>query len=245
MRLRPAIRTTAVMIFMTAVVVIDRTEGAPTQGTSTALSNASRPSQDTLSRMPRRPFDHARHQQVSCSSCHGTGAQHRSLLVNTARDCAACHHDARRTQSCTTCHGADRLPAPRALPAKMALSVWDSVGSRSLPFRHDVHLRAGTGCTECHRTPVTLAMNRDCASCHTPHHRPEATCSSCHTAPKTGVHNAKVHLSCSGSGCHASAVAPLPTQSRTTCLTCHQAQKNHEPQGSCASCHRIPTRRAG
>jgi len=191
-----------------------------------------------------RPFDHSRHEQVSCSSCHGTGARHRTLLVNTPRDCASCHHDAGRAMRCSNCHASDRLPAPRAISTQMSLTVRDSAVSRLLPFRHDVHIREGLGltCKECHGTPVTLTMNRDCASCHVAHHRPEATCSSCHTPPKTGVHQASAHLSCSGSGCHSPAVAPPPTLSRTLCLTCHVEQKEHEPLGSCADCHRIPTR---
>ena len=185
-----------------------------------------------------RPFDHARHESVSCTSCHGTGERHRTLLVQTARDCASCHHSTERRQSCTTCHSLDQLPPPSRVAAKMSLTVWDSVGTRPLPFRHDVHLRAGAAvaCRDCHGAPVTLAMNRECASCHQPHHRPEASCSSCHPAPRTGVHPLATHLSCSGSGCHAAAVAPPPT----LCLTCHTAQRDHEPEGSCASCHRIP-----
>jgi hypothetical protein len=197
---------------------------------------------DSGSPRPGRPFEHRRHERVSCRSCHGTGAEHRTILVRTPRDCAGCHHDERRAQACADCHGTERLPQPAPVAAAMSLSVWDSARTRALPFNHDVHARGGAGltCRDCHRTPVTLARDRACASCHTEHHRPEATCATCHLPTKQGTHTPEVHLSCAGAGCHAPAVAPPPTLSRTLCLTCHAAQKEHEPGGTCAACHRIP-----
>jgi hypothetical protein len=98
----------------------------------------------------------------------------------------------------------------------------------------------GRTCGDCHRADVTLQVDRECASCHASHHTATAECAACHVPAKAGVHNADVHLSCAGSGCHASAAAPSPTLSRNLCLTCHAAQRTHEPGGVCAECHHIP-----
>ena len=193
----------------------------------------------------RRPFEHGRHERVSCTACHGSGERHRTVLVRTPQDCASCHHDAQRARSCNGCHSTRSLPPPGTVTVPLALTVGDTVVRRALPFRHDVHVRPGSGvtCRDCHTTPVTLAMSRDCGSCHAPHHRPEATCASCHAPVREGVHRATAHRSCSGAGCHATAVAPAPTLSRTLCLTCHAAQAQHEPGGACAACHAIPAER--
>ena len=188
-----------------------------------------------------RPFEHRRHERVSCRACHGAGERHRTLFVRTARDCASCHHDARRGMSCGACHAPGELAAATMVAARLTLTVRDSSTVRPLPFRHTVHVAAGKlACTTCHATPVTLARNRECASCHADHHLAAADCSSCHAAPRAGAHDARAHLSCTGAGCHAASVAPPPTLSRSLCLTCHVAQRDHERGGSCAACHRVP-----
>lgn len=185
-----------------------------------------------------RPFEHNRHERISCRECHGTGERHRTLTVQTPQDCAACHHDPRRDYACGDCHRAAELPAPGAVPAPMALTVWESSRTRTLPFAHETH--AGITCEDCHRTPVTRAVNRECAACHAEHHRPEANCASCHLSPERSVHQAESHLSCAGSGCHAPAAAPAPTLSRSLCVMCHTEQRNHEPGSGCTACHQIP-----
>jgi hypothetical protein len=182
-----------------------------------------------------RPFDHERHEAVSCTACHGTGVNHRTLLVRDARDCAACHH--RGTGTCVGCHATGRLPAPGTVVRELSLGVWPSARTRELPFGHALH--ATITCRECHRTPVTLAMDRPCGSCHESHHRPDADCAACHSPPQHPVHGAGVHLTCAGAGCHAAAVAPPPSLSRTLCIACHEQQRTHEPDGECASCHLI------
>jgi hypothetical protein len=126
----------------------------------------------------------------------------------------------------------------RLVRTTMQLTVWDSARPRGLPFSHDTH--GAVACAECHRTAITLAPNRECRSCHVPHHRPQATCTTCHVPAPTGVHRENVHLSCAGSGCHDPAVAPAAAASRTLCLTCHAQQVTHEPGRACAGCHRIP-----
>lgn len=189
-----------------------------------------------------RPFEHRRHESVSCLTCHGTGAQHATYLVRTARDCAACHHDPSREQSCLTCHQRDSLPAMREVQAAMTLSGSGRVTTRTLTFSHDRHVAdsAQLSCRDCHRAALTLEPDRECASCHSSHHTAKTTCTACHTQAPRGVHNAAVHLSCAGSGCHTESKAPSPTLSRRTCLACHRAQNDHEPDGICADCHLIP-----
>ena len=196
----------------------------------------------------RRPFEHSRHERVSCLECHGSGARHRTTLVRTPADCASCHHDEKRRFDCATCHSTPSLPNGRTIEAPMQFTVSDTSFTRSLPFGHRPHVAAGSPitCRDCHRAPVTLSMDRGCGSCHDRHHTSKANCSGCHQQPRAGVHRADVHLSCSGSagGCHARAVAPSPTLSRALCVTCHVEQKEHEPEGVCATCHKIPAPRA-
>jgi hypothetical protein len=184
----------------------------------------------------QRPFDHNRHERLSCRACHGTGEQHRTLLVRTSMDCARCHHDPARVGTCRDCHATP--PEPGAVAVSLKLTVVDTARLRELPFEHRRH--DAVACVNCHGTPVTLAPNRECASCHAEHHRPEANCSGCHSTINRVVHPRHSHMSCAGSGCHAPTVAPRPALSRNLCLTCHPEQRNHEPQGSCAACHGIP-----
>jgi hypothetical protein len=186
----------------------------------------------------RRPFDHERHERVvSCRQCHGTGSGHGQILVKTGRDCAACHHGGNIQRTCTDCHRVDSIPAPERIASTLSLSVWSSGRTRMLPFRHSLH--ASLTCTDCHRTAVTLARDRECASCHTSHHNPRAVCSGCHSPPPQSIHPIGVHLSCAGSSCHSPVRAPAPAFSRTQCLFCHPAQTAHEPGGNCAECHKI------
>lgn len=190
----------------------------------------------------RRPFEHQRHDELPCRGCHGAGAAHRTTRVRAPADCAACHHDPGRGLSCARCHRADGIPAERTVRLSFTLQVADTARTRDVTFRHDVHVATGSGvaCTECHGTAVTLARNRECGSCHASHHSDRTNCVNCHAPPKDGAHDASVHLTCAGSACHASSKAPAPTLSRATCLFCHADQRDHEPEGSCAGCHRIP-----
>jgi hypothetical protein len=185
-----------------------------------------------------RPFDHARHERLSCGACHGAGELHRTLTVRTARDCAACHHDPRRGGACAVCHAAPARAEARGVSAPLSLTVWEAPRTRTLPFNHRVH--GNLACGGCHGTPVTLEVDRKCGSCHLEHHRPEADCAACHPAPAPAAHPAEAHLGCGGSGCHAPEVAPSPTLSRSLCLTCHLGQRAHEPGRACAACHEIP-----
>jgi hypothetical protein len=185
-----------------------------------------------------RPFQHARHEAVPCTVCHGVGAEHRTVSVRSPRDCASCHHAEAPARSCTACHSPPSLPEPGAVSRVLALEVWNASRVRLLPFGHVVH--AAVACRSCHTTPVMLAMERGCGSCHESHHKPEANCAACHEPPLQGTHDVRAHLTCAGAGCHAPRVAPSPALSRELCLVCHAAQQQHEPGLECAHCH-LPT----
>lgn len=188
-----------------------------------------------------RPFEHTRHERVSCLECHGTGDRHATYLVRSARDCAGCHHDAQRGIACTTCHDRGGLRSPAPVTAAMVLAG-RGPATRRLSFQHGPHVggEAPVPCGDCHRAPVTLARERECNTCHAQHHRTASNCITCHETAAPGVHTREVHLSCAGSGCHAASAVPSPAESRTVCLACHRTQVDHEPGGSCARCHRIP-----
>jgi hypothetical protein len=183
----------------------------------------------------QRPFDHRQHQALSCSACHGAGGDHRTTRVRTVRDCASCHHDARRAGGCVDCHTAARLPPPGNVAVSLALAVRPAGLVRELPFSHERH--GDVACVACHRTAVTRAPDRSCAACHAEHHRPEATCSACHAVPAAAAHPPRSHNSCAGAGCHAPGTGAAPAAGRNVCLTCHADQQRHEPGAACASCH--------
>lgn len=223
---------------------------APTGAQSTRPAPVARPQDTTV--VPagparfRRPFRHERHESVSCRECHGSGGAHRVTRVRGPTDCATCHHDPARAMACIQCHQSDVIPAERPVQLSLALKVAATPRSRTVRFRHQPHLSgsAAIECMSCHATPVTMARNRECATCHQPHHEGKAECANCHAAPPRGAHNAAVHLSCAGAACHATK-APTPASSRALCLYCHADRRNHEPEGSCALCHRIPGAVAG
>jgi hypothetical protein len=183
-----------------------------------------------------RPFEHGRHETVSCRECHGAGERHRVTLVRDAGDCAACHHDPARRLACARCHEAGGPAQVVDVRVSLALGVWDAPRQRELPFAHREHT-AAIGCTECHGPAVT-PTTRACTACHDSHHTAEAECATCHGAPDPASHPPEVHLSCAGSGCHADDRSPA--RSRSLCVMCHADRRMHEPESDCAGCHRIP-----
>jgi hypothetical protein len=182
-----------------------------------------------------RPFDHAAHEAVPCTSCHGAGDRHRTVLVTATRECAACHHDPAARRACVTCHAVATLPEPGTVARQLGMGVWQEPRRRELPFGHAVH--RSVACAECHRGPVTLAADRACGSCHESHHAPTAECGACHRPPGEPVHTVAVHLGCAGAGCHDAARLPTAPFGRATCVGCHPARRDHEPDGDCAACH--------
>jgi nitrate/TMAO reductase-like tetraheme cytochrome c subunit len=181
------------------------------------------------------PFSHATHRSVSCTSCHSSRERHGQLVLQSARDCMACHHDpARTTADCTSCHERAALPARAAVATTVRTSTRLEPRTRTLPFSHAEHTTIA--CNDCHTAGVTLAP-RACTDCHTEHHRATANCSSCHEQPARAAHPRSVHHGCGGSGCHADAAVLALAPTRSVCLVCHQNLVNHQPGRDCASCH--------
>jgi len=190
----------------------------------------------------RRAFEHRYHEELPCRSCHGSGATHRMTVIRAPQDCDGCHHDPGRGFACSRCHSAGALAPVRPVPMPLTLRVAAAARTRTVAFQHAVHLAAETGivCGDCHGSGASIALNRDCGSCHASHHGGRAECAQCHTRPAAEVHTRAAHLSCSAGTCHAPATAPTPASSREVCLFCHDKQREHEADGTCALCHRIP-----
>ena len=218
-------------------------EGQPPRLPASPQAGLSSPPTGTGSQ-PRRPFLHSQHEVVTCSTCHGTGEAHRVTRIQTARDCAACHHDGAtlRQYECANCHGPTDMPGPLRVEATLDISAWIAPRARELPFDHVRH--TDRVCQDCHTGPVLLTVETECAACHDDHHRPEAECSSCHVPAAQDAHDVQVHLTCTTSGCHSETRVPdhRPELSRPLCLMCHEEQRDHEPDGDCAACHMIPAR---
>jgi hypothetical protein len=193
---------------------------------------------DTVPRQDPRPFRHREHEALSCLECHGRADEHGVVTVQTARDCAACHHDPQRGYACQDCHAGAEIALPRSVDSPMDLTVWDEPRTRAFAFEHQLH--EGLECQECHTGPVLLAVEQQCADCHDDHHRPQAECARCHLEAEPGVHGLEVHLTCTSSGCHAGTAGERPALSRTLCLACHQDQVDHEPGLECQQCHMVP-----
>lgn len=194
----------------------------------------------TVSANAQRPFEHVRHEEVTCTTCHGSGDEHRTLLVRSAQDCAACHHSVTRGLDCTRCHSPTALPQARTVVQTVNIEAAAGTRELLLPFAHSVH--TGESCRSCHDTGSILAVSRSCASCHE-HHRPEADCVRCHGTEVRTAHRSDAHLSCSTAGCHAGQRLPPIDASRSLCTMCHLAQQDHEPGGACAACHQVPRAR--
>ncbi len=74
--------------------------------------------------MPRARFDHGRHTQISCTSCHAAQASVATadVLMPTKNTCAACHGpDGGVTDSCTACHGYHNPPPTGLIPRTAAM----------------------------------------------------------------------------------------------------------------------------
>jgi nitrate/TMAO reductase-like tetraheme cytochrome c subunit len=181
-------------------------------------------------------FDHARHDALSCTTCHSTRAGHGDLRVSVARDCQGCHHENQRyARDCARCHTAAELGGAKQLPTVFALTVFPRPTTRSLPFAHTRH--ASLECGTCHAAGKQKKVARDCASCHANHHTAEATCASCHPPART-THKREVHATgCATSGCHDRETGAAVTPVRATCLACHAEQRDHKPERECAPCH--------
>lgn len=210
-----------------------------------ASPRQSSPRQSSPLRADRsEPFKHSRHRGLACTACHSaTGAVHGALLVRTKLQCETCHHGADpkgdgSAVTCASCHtSADLARAPAQQTVDVKMSVYRTPKSRTLPFKHAWH--TSQECVACHSTPVTLAVARDCASCHADHHVGTSACITCHAGAKQAHRRQDVHQGCAGSGCHEDRSTLRLTATRNVCLTCHNDRVNHKIGRECAQCHAV------
>jgi hypothetical protein len=181
-------------------------------------------------------FEHARHDRLSCTTCHDTRSGHGSLKTSVARDCQGCHHaNTAIGRDCVKCHTAAETSVNRPMATTVALTVWPAPRTRTLNFSHTRHTRLE--CASCHASGRVKSVEKTCASCHADHHTADRDCASCHP-PARETHTRAVHATgCAASGCHdqerGTAVSPV----RATCLACHAEQREHKPNRECAPCH--------
>jgi len=180
-------------------------------------------------------FEHARHDKLSCTTCHSTRSGHGDLK-GLARDCQGCHHGNSATaRDCTRCHTPGEIGPVRHIATPFALTVWPQPRTRSLPFAHERHARLE--CGSCHADSRQRGVERTCASCHADHHTAERDCAACHPASRE-THTRAVHATgCAASGCHERERGVAVSPVRATCLACHAEQRDHKPNRECAPCH--------
>jgi hypothetical protein len=190
-------------------------------------------------------FRHRDHRGVDCVACHASDDTHGGLSVERPADCHECHHRSDDAPACARCHSdRDLRGEGHGLRRPLELST-GTAPERPLAFDHADHDSAG--CRDCHTEgPELSARNVACADCHEDHHRPESRCAACHVDPPDDVHPVAVaHVTCAGSGCHASLPFDRVPRSRQACLSCHQDLTEHRPGRPCAECHALPRREPG
>jgi hypothetical protein len=199
----------------------------------------------TVTRTAQDSFPHSRHRSLACVTCHRSTTGHGTLVFEAPRGCMICHHQARQQSPCAACHRPAELQ-PVAHPVAVTLTVArQPPRQRTVTFTHDRHREVP--CTECHTTPVTLALSaaaRECRDCHELHHEPARDCSTCHAFPDIrrahevalgGRENAS-HQQCDA--CHTPATVGLLEPNRSFCATCHAEQKTgHHADRQCTVCH--------
>lgn len=181
-------------------------------------------------------FRHEVHASFECAECHQTGG---ATSAANGEWCADCHHVNVSPAECVRCHASGGIAPATARPL---VTFRFSVGeprTRPLPFDHERHGRFE--CAECHAGGADLGVRRTCASCHAEHHEAERDCTACHAQPPADVHPSdRVHLrGCGGAGCHAVEGFDYEAlkESRSLCLSCHQAMREHEAPEPCVRCH--------
>jgi len=201
---------------------------------SPALAAGARPQETGAD---RSRFEHERHAGLECTDCHGNG---RPTTASVRGWCADCHHVNVTLAECDRCHVTTEItPEPRRALVTFDLSVGEP-RTRSLTFDHTVH--GGLTCAECHTGGAALRVQKECTSCHVEHHRASADCTACHSEPPVTAHPSELHrelTGCAAAGCHASEGLDFEAlqDDRNLCVSCHVAQKEHEPGNPCAACH--------
>lgn len=102
-------------------------------------------------------FEHARHANLQCRSCHGSGTN-----LGSPKSCTSCHddhHDASR--NCVSCHSAGAAGHPRE-----AVHQGCTAGGCHQDARIAALEPSRNVCLVCHRQQTDHKPGRDCASCH-------------------------------------------------------------------------------
>jgi hypothetical protein len=181
-------------------------------------------------------FQHSRHKSVSCTECHSTSGTHGALKVTAPNGCLGCHHGAAQKASCVTCHS-NGPPAPYPVPVDFHISARKNpvAITRPISFSHTRH--GALECARCHGADIKRTVApATCDGCHADHHAAARDCASCHPTARAG-HDRSVHEGCAG--CHTDPRVAALTASRSLCLACHQAQREHHTEGDCATCHLV------
>ncbi len=191
-----------------------------------------------VSGAPADSFDHARHAELACLTCHTTTSATSMLNFTAPRGCQTCHHSTTAGRTCSACHAASTLVAARQ---QVTVTVPEHAPlPREVKFEHARH--QDVVCKECHATPVTLAPAAavsSCTACHEQHHTKADDCAACHAGGNLEAPHAPpivAHQGCDA--CHTPARVAELTPSRPFCLTCHQPQAaDHYPDRECTPCH--------
>jgi hypothetical protein len=188
-------------------------------------------------------FPHRRHASLPCLTCHAVNSANR-LVFEVPRGCDLCHHQSLMAGSvtakdCARCHHDPQLARPRAMRVNVQLPGKAAVG-RTVAFQHDVH--RSEPCGTCHRAPNTVPPDsiRTCVACHDQHHEAQRNCVTCHVPASTATaHTRNTHTGCDA--CHTTARVAELIPGRSFCVTCHVAQRGHQPGRECSTCHFLVT----
>lgn len=135
---------------------------ADAPSTETTVFRAVRSSVSTGASNRAMTFDHTRHDQIDCASCHTEGLE----LAATSADCNACHQEHHDPEvRCSACHVA--APIEAHPPAEAHVTCSGAGCHQAVPFES---------------VPRTREL---CLACHQDlrEHRPEGVCNECHTLP--------------------------------------------------------------
>ncbi|MDH3733850.1 MAG: hypothetical protein OEU54_09970 [Gemmatimonadota bacterium] len=200
-----------------------------------ALSSPQLAAQQARSELAR--FQHDEHSTFVCDDCHGSG---QATTAANRQWCAGCHHVEVGLSGCDRCHvPAELTPEPLRQLVTFRLSVVEPT-TRSLTFDHDLH--GEVECADCHTGGAELLVRQECTACHVEHHQRGVECTACHAEPTTTAHPPEVHrdlAGCGAAGCHVSEGLDYAglVDERNLCISCHVAQREHEPAQPCADCH--------
>lgn len=105
-------------------------------------------------------FDHTRHSELACASCHTEGL----ALSAAGVDCTQCHQEHHQPAAdCASCH---RVPTAGAHPAKDSHVTCSGAGChQAVPF--DAVPRSRAACLVCHQEQTVHRPGRVCIDCHT------------------------------------------------------------------------------